>query len=318
MNRYDHRRRDDQGNDDQAGARDSAAVVQFFEGRDAVTGASPTLRQRELGVRLRKLRTGLSMTVEDVADKLLCSPAKISRMETAARRPSQRDVRDLCDLYGVDEAVRAELMQLTREAREQGWWTQYEDLNLYPFIGLEQDAAAITCFSMYHVPGLLQTDDYARSMIKAVLPGINPDILENRVEARRRRQQLLESENAPRYRAVIDEAVLRRSVGGPMVMTAQLSKIIEFVRAGKVTVQVIPFDAGAYATSDSNFVLLEFGESPLSAVIYVEGLASGQYYERASDVALYREAVEHLRDSALSPRDSVQLLEDIRKSYANK
>jgi len=283
-----------------------------------VSGASPTLRQRELGLRLRKLRTGLGMTVEEVADKLLCSPAKISRMETAARRPAPRDVRDLCVLYGVDEAGTADLMTLARQAREQGWWRQYEDLNLYPYIGLEQEASSVNCFCMYYVPGLLQTDDYARAMIRAVLPGIDPNVLEERVEARRRRQQLLEGENPPRYRAVIDEAVLRRCVGGPAVMAAQLSKVIEFVRAAKVTVQVIPFDAGAYAACDSNFVLLEFGESVMSSVIYVEGLASGQYYERASDVALYREAVEHLRDCALSPRDSVQLLEDMRKTYANK
>jgi len=294
------------------------AALSSARGRDAVSGASPTLRQRELGVRLRTLRTGLGMTVEEVADKMLCSPAKISRMETAARRPALRDVRDLCALYGVDEAVTAELMQLARQAREQVWWREYEDLNLSPFIGLEQEASSITCFCMYYIPGLLQTEDYAHAMIKGVLPGIDPNILQGRVEVRHRRQQLLESENPPRYRAVIDEAVLRRSVGGPKVMAAQLGKVIEFVRAGKVTVQVIPFDVGAYAASDSNFVFLEFDESVMSPIIFVEGLASGQYYERASDVALYREAVDHLRDSALSPRDSVLLMENMLETYANK
>jgi transcriptional regulator with XRE-family HTH domain len=283
-----------------------------------VSGASPTLRQRELGLRLRKLRTGLGMTVEEVADKLLCSPAKISRMETAARRSSPRDVRDLCELYGVGDVGAAELMQLAKQAREQGWWTQYEDLNLYPYIGLEQEAASIACFCMYNVPGLLQTEDYARAMIKGVLPGIDPNILEERVEVRLRRQQRLADENPPRYRAVIDEAVVRRAVGGPMVMAAQLSKVIELIEATRVTVQVIPFEVGAYATSDSNFGLLEFGESVQSPVVYVEGPISSQYYERASDVALYREAVERLRDSALNPRDSIQLLENARKAYANK
>jgi transcriptional regulator with XRE-family HTH domain len=283
-----------------------------------VSGTSPTLRQRELGLRLRKLRTGLGMTVEEVADKLLCSPAKISRIETAARRPGPRDVRDLCVLYDVDEAVAAELMQLTRQAREQGWWTKYEDLDLSPYIGLEQEASSITCFCMYYIPGLLQTEDYARAMIKAVLPGIDPNILEERVEARRRRQQLLEGDSPPRYRAVIDEAVLRRCVGGPMVMAAQLDKVIDFVAAGKVTVQVLPFSLGAYPASDSNFVLLEFGNSVMSPIIYVEGLATSQYHERAGDVALYREAVEHLRDCGLNPRDSVELLGDVRKTYANQ
>jgi len=283
-----------------------------------VSGASPTLRQRELGLRLRTLRTGLNMTVEEVADKMLCSPAKISRIETAARRPVLRDVRDLCALYGVDDAVTAELMQLARQAREQVWWREYEDLNLSPYIGLEQEASSITCYAMHYVPGLVQTENYARAIIKAILPGIAPNILEQRIEARLRRQMLLEGENPPRYRALIDEAILHRPVGGPAVMAAQLGKLIELVRATKVTVQIVPFDVGAYAMSDSNFVLLEFAETVLSPVVYVEGLAAHQYLERPADLKLYQETVELQRDCALSPRDSIQLLEDMRKNYANK
>lgn len=128
-----------------------------------MTGTSPTARQRDLGVRLRGLRNERGMTVEEVAERLLCSPTKISRLETAARRPSLRDVRDLCVLYEVGEAASAELMALAREAREQGWWTEYHDLNLDPLIGLEQEATAITCYSMYYIPGLLQTEDYAKA-----------------------------------------------------------------------------------------------------------------------------------------------------------
>lgn len=283
-----------------------------------MSGASPTLRQRELGMRLRRLRTDLNLTVEDVATKLLCSPAKISRIETAARRPVLRDVRDLCDLYSVNDAVKAELMQMARQAREQGWWTQYEDLNLYPYVGLEQDASSITHYSMHYVPALLQTEDYARAIIKSVLPGIDAKILEDRVAARLRRQQLLASDNPPRYRTVIDEGVLRRSPGGHGLMSAQLSNVCELVRAGKATVQVIPFEVGAYAVSDSNFVFLEFGDSVMSPIIYVEGLASAQYYERPVDVALYRESAERLRDIALNPRDSIQFVDEIRKDYASQ
>jgi transcriptional regulator with XRE-family HTH domain len=283
-----------------------------------MSGTSPTLRQRELGLRLRKLRTGLGLTVEDVADKLLCSPAKISRIETAARRAAPRDVRDLCALYGVNEVGTAELMQLAREARQQGWWTQYDDLNLYPYIGLEQDASSITCYSTIYVPALLQTEEYARAIIKAVLPKIAPKVLQDRVEVRLRRQQLFDRDDPPRYRAVIDEGVLRRPVGGTELMAAQLDRIFELVNTDKATVQVIPFEVGAYAVSDSNFVFLEFSESPQSPIVYVEGLASGQYYERPADVDLYRESVESLRDSALSPRNSVQFLETMREAYINK
>src|SRR5437764_1437752 len=170
-----------------------------------VTGTSPTVRQRELGKRLRDLRGQHGLTVEDVAEKLLCSATKISRLETGARRPSLRDVRDLCGLYGVDEVASADLMSLARGARESGWWTQYEDLNLDPYIGLEQDAKSITCWSAYYVPALLQTEEYARAIIGSIAPQMDPGILQQRLEARMRRQILLEDANRPRYRILLDE-----------------------------------------------------------------------------------------------------------------
>jgi transcriptional regulator with XRE-family HTH domain len=281
-----------------------------------VTGASPTVRQRELGTRLRELRNRLGLTVEDVAEKLLCSATKISRMETGARRPSLRDVRDLCGVYGVDEPTSAELMDLTRKAREQGWWSQYDDLKLDPYIGLEQAATSITSFTMYYVPALLQTEDYARAIIKAIAPKMDPRIHQQRVEARLRRQQLLAQDKPPRYRVLLDEAVLRRRVGGSAVMAAQLGKILELELDGKATVQVIPFDIGAHAAQDSNFVLLEF-EEPLPSVIFVEGLTNNLLQERKDDLERYREAVEYLRDSALSPRDSVLRIAEMRKAYAS-
>lgn len=281
-----------------------------------MTGTSPTVRQRELGKRLRELRNQHELTVEDVADKLLCSATKVSRLETGARRPSLRDVRDLCLLYSVDEAAAAELMRLARGAREQGWWTQYEDLNLDPYIGLEQEATAVTCYSMYYVPALLQTEEYARTIIRAIAPNIDPDIHEQRVEVRMRRQQRLAEADRPRYRVLLDEAVLHRRVGGAALMVAQFDKILAAARDGKATVQVISFDVGAHAAADMLFVLLEFEEgSNLSPVVFIEGLTGNQYIERKADIARYREAVEYLRDSALSPRDSLSLINRIRNSY---
>jgi transcriptional regulator with XRE-family HTH domain len=283
-----------------------------------MTDASPTVRQRELGLRLRKIRTDLGLTVDEVAEKLLCSAAKVSRLETGARRPVLRDIRDLCSLYSIDEATAAELMKLTRQAREQGWWTQYEDLNLYPYIGLEQEATSITHYSMYYVPALLQTEDYAREIIKAVLPRLDPDVHLQRVQARLRRQQRLDGENPPRYRVLLDEAVLRRPVGGKSVMAVQLAKILNLARGGKVTVQVIPFDAGACAAADSMFVLLEFDGPLLPPVVFVEGLGGDHYYERDADITRYREAVEHLRDEALTPRESLQFIAEVHGYYADK
>jgi transcriptional regulator with XRE-family HTH domain len=283
-----------------------------------VTGTSPTVRQRELGKRLRELRSQHDMTVEDVAEKLLCSATKISRLETGVRRPSLRDVRDLCALYGVNESTAVELMSLARGAREQGWWTQYEDLKLDPLIGLEQEATAITCYSVYYMPALLQTSEYANAIIRAIAPKIDSQILKQRVEARLRRQQLLVGANRPRYRVLLDEAVLHRPVGGATTMAAQLDNVLEAARQEKVTVQVIPFDVGAHAAADGYFILLEFNDLNLPPVVFLEGLTGIQYLERANEIARYREAVEYLRDSALSPRDSLLLIAERRKSYKSK
>jgi transcriptional regulator with XRE-family HTH domain len=254
------------------------------------------------------------MPVEDVAERLLCSATKVSRVETGARRPSLRDVRDLCGIYGVDERTSAELMDLARKAREQGWWNQYDDLKLDPYIGLEQEATSITCFTMYYVPALLQTEDYARAIITAIAPKMDPRIHQQRVEARLRRQQLLAQDKPPRYRVLLDEAVLHRRVGGSAVMAAQLGKVLELELDGKATVQVIPFDIGAHAAQDSNFVLLDF-EEPLSSVVFVEVLTNNLLQERKDDLDRYREAIEYLRDSALSPRDSVLRISEMRRAY---
>jgi transcriptional regulator with XRE-family HTH domain len=281
-----------------------------------VSGVSLTVRQRELGKRLRELRHRRDLTVEDVAGRLLCSATKVSRLETGMRRPSLRDVRDLCALYDLDEQASAELMNLAREAREQGWWTRYVDVSFEPYIGLETEAAAITCYSMYDVPGLLQTEEYARALIKAIAPETGADVFEQRVEVRLRRQQLLEQDNRPCYRALLDEAVLHRRVGGAQVMYTQLGKILEAAEKDRATVQIIPFDIGAYGARDINFVLLEFGESNLSPVVYVEGMTGSRYIDREADVGGYREAVEQLRNSALNPRDSIRRLNQLRKAFS--
>jgi len=285
----------------------------------AVTGTSPTARQRELGTRLRELRAERGMTVEEVAGRLLCSATKISRLETAARRPSLRDVRDLCELYEVGTATSAELMDLAREARAPGWWTRYDDLNLDPYIGLEEAAVAITCFSLSYLPGLLQTRDYAVGIIKTVAPDMNPQIAGHRAEARMRRQLVLEKADPPRYHVFLDESVLRRAVGGPACMAAQLGKVLEAVRDGRAAVQVIPFSAGAYPAADGYFVLLEFGPAAgLWPVVFVEGLAGNQYLERRAEIARYREAIEGLCASALSSADSAVFIGEVRDGLTKR
>jgi transcriptional regulator with XRE-family HTH domain len=279
--------------------------------REVREGANPTLRQRELGIRLRELRMAAGLGVEDVAQRMLCSATKVSRLETGSRRASLRDVRDLCAIYGVTEQE-PELADLARQAREPGWWSQYDEPVLSPYIGLEQEAVAISAYSMYFVPALLQTSNYARVTMRSIERKMDPAVLDQRVEARLRRQELLERRMPPRYRVLLDEAVLHRQVGGAAVMQAQLDKILKAAAEEKVTVQVIPFDVGAHASTDSNFVLLEFEDGSLQGpVVFVEGLFSNRYQERKAEIDRYREALEYLRDAALSPRDSISLIAEI-------
>lgn len=281
-------------------------------------GANPTVRQRELGFRLRALRRAKDLTVEDVAARLECSATKISRIETGARRVSLRDVRDLCDLYGViDQEQVDELTSLARQAREPGWWSRYDDPWLHDaYIGLEQGATAITNYSMYWVPGLLQTPDYARGVVRAWRRRIDPRAIDERVDARMRRQRILHQSSPPRYRALLDEAVIRREVGGPAVMSEQLGKILDWAADGNGSVQVIPFTVGAHASVDSNFDLFEFEpDTAQHPVVCVESLTGALYYERPAEIARYSDAVESLRESALSLPASLDLIFRVRESY---
>ena len=277
---------------------------------------NPTVRQRELGRRLREQRLEHGLTVEDVAEKLLCSATKISRLETGTRRPSLRDVRDLCGVYNVDKATTDEFMELARGAREQAWWTRYEDLKLDPYLGIEQVATAITSFTTFYLPALLQTEEYTREVIRKVAPKMDPDISRQRVEVRMLRQKVLEKVDRPRYRVLLDESVLRRPVGGPELMAAQIKKILQAEREGKASIQIIPFDYGVLAAEDSNFVLLEFDQTTsISPTVFVEGLTRNQYLENSADVVRYKEAVDYLRDSGLNARNSVEHMTEMLKRY---
>lgn len=276
---------------------------------------SPTVRQRELGMRLRELRNARNMTVEMVAKELLCSPTKISRAETGVRRATLRDVRDLCQIYGVDPETTDELMSLARSAYEPGWWTKYDDLRIAPLIGMEQSASAITSFGMYFFPALLQSEAYARAIIKGIAPKIEDKILEQRVKARMERQGLLGRATPPKYRVLLDEAVLHRHIGGSAVMKDQLELVLSLMRDGKATVQIIPYVAGAYGAGDSNFTHMEFAETKLPDLVFVETLTTQLYLDRPDDVERYTEALDYLRDAALNPRDSAKKIEKIRDEF---
>lgn len=281
--------------------------------------SSPTLRQRELGARLRELRFNVGMTVEQVAEHLLCSPSKISRLETGRRLATLRDVRDLCDLYRVgDPAERERLMTLSRDARQRGWWQGYSDLGDrmdYAFIGLEAQAAHISVYNPSSVPLLLQTAEYARTLIRSMLPSINDSALEQRVEARLYRQKRLTEAEPPRLDAFMDEAALRRHVGSAAIMSAQAHKISQVAALANVTVRIVPYEAGAHPAIDSTFNFLEFGDESIPDVVYAESLAGNIYVERKSDLVRYREALYTLASVALSPEVSLDHLRKVGEEF---
>ena len=276
---------------------------------------APTLYQRELGTLLSSLRAERGLTVEEVAETLICSPSRIRALEAAVDPPTAQDLDDLRALFKVDDTTRDQLMDLAQKAQQQGWWAKYEDLGL-PYIGLEQHASSITSYTMWYFPALLQTREYARAIIEGIAPKMSARILEQRIDARLRRQHILNAKNLLRYQVLLDEAVLQRPVGGHAVMRAQLDKALTLIREGKATVRIVPFDTGAHAALDSNFVLLDFEEPGPAPVVYVEGLTTHRnLVERKEDIDRYREAIDSLQKAALSAEESMRLVAQARRSY---
>lgn len=244
------------------------------------------MRRRELGALLRKLRTDRDWTVEHVAQQLLCSPSKISRLETGHRGASARDIRDLSNLYGVDEQQRAHLMELASEGKQRAWW-QPLGLPYSTYVGLEAEANFIRDYGLGGMPGLLQTPDYARAVLRAQVPHLVPNIVEQRVSGRVARQQILSGPQAPHFQAVIDESVLHRVVGSPAIMHAQLTRLLEVAEFPNVGLGVIPFEAGALPSGNNKFIILSFAPGTISDVVFVEGLTGDLYLDEPEEVEVY-------------------------------
>jgi transcriptional regulator with XRE-family HTH domain len=280
-----------------------------------MTLPNPTLRQRQLAMRLRELRNEKGLSIAEVAEHLLCSPAKISRIETAQRRASLRDVRDLCTLYGVTDPT--ELMSLAKDARQKEWWQSYDNITFRPMVGMELEAMAITEFNLTTVPGLLQTEGYARTVIRNWLPRISSEILEDRVQIRMKRQEVLAKTEPPRYWGLLDESVLYRQVGNQRIMHEQLLKLVECCELPHVTIQVIPFTAGAHMGFESPFRLLEFDRSSAIAdTVFVEHQMGLFYLEADKIIKLFRETLDHLRAEALGSQESRRRIADMAAKFA--
>ncbi|MFE7647708.1 helix-turn-helix domain-containing protein [Streptomyces phaeoluteigriseus] len=281
------------------------------------SNVNPTVRRRRLGQELRKLREDKGMTAEQVADRLLVSQSKISRLENGRRSISQRDVRDLCGVYEVeDQRIVDSLMQMAKDSRQQGWWHAFGDVPYSVYIGLETDAASLRVYDPQVVPGLLQTRQYAETLISGALPETAAAEIEKRVQVRMRRQERISAEENPlRLWTVMDEAALRRIVGDKSLMRDQLDHLVEQSRLPHVTVQVIPFDMGAHPGLNGQYAILEFPDAADSSVVYIEGVTSDLYLEKPNDVQKYSVMYEHLRAQALNVDQSRQFIAEIAKKY---
>jgi hypothetical protein len=236
-------------------------------------------------------------------------------METGQRGATARDVRDLCDLYEVvDPNERARMARLASEGKQQGWWQSYELDYFAPYVGLEEDAVAIRSFKSTTVPGLLQTQEYAKAIHDSATLGFSADKVDQHIQVRLTRQLALTKDPPLQLWAILDESVLHRLVGGYLVMRDQLQRLVEAGKMPNITIQIVPFDAGAHPAMESSFDMLEFGAIAAS-LVYVEGLAGNIYLERPQDLQRYEQSFERLHDIALNPQDSIKLMAETAARY---
>ncbi|MGC3862839.1 helix-turn-helix domain-containing protein [Micromonospora chersina] len=278
--------------------------------------SGPTVLRMLLGAQLRRLREGAGVSRESAGWEIRSSESKISRMELGRVGFKERDVADLLTLYGVtapDE--RAALLTLARDANSPGWWHRYGDVLpgwFQSYLGLEAAAALIRTYEVQFVPGLLQTPAYARAVILLGHRGAPPAEVERRVSLRMERQELLRRSDPPQLWAVVDEAALRRPVGGREVMRGQLDALIEASAAPHVRLQIVPFDAGGHAAAGGAFSILRFGDQDLPDIVYIEQLTSAVYLDRRDDLDHYAGAMDRLCGEAAPPERTPELLARIR------
>lgn len=282
---------------------------------DGGSASGPTVLRMLLGSQLRRLREAKGVSREKAGWEIRASESKISRMELGRVGFKERDVADLLTLYGVTDAEeRSSLLTLAHEANNPGWWHRYGDLlpNWFQsYLGLEAAAVLIRTYEVQFVPGLLQTSDYARAVILLGHRSAPADEIERRVNLRVARQQVLTRPDAPRLWVVVDEAVLRRPIGGTEVMRAQIAALIEATRLPNVRLQVIPFHAGGHAAAGGAFTILRFPDKDLPDVVYMEQLTSALYLDKRDDVDVYAAAMERLCVEAEPPDRTAEILDKI-------
>jgi transcriptional regulator with XRE-family HTH domain len=282
---------------------------------DVPAGSGPTVRRMLVGAQLRRLRTDKGLTREQAAEAIRASEWKIHRLENGQVGFKDRDIVDLLALYGVTDPGEVEaLLAMARDANTPGWWQQYGDLLpqwFRAFVDLEAAAALIRTYEGQLIPGLLQTEDYMRAVMRgARLPEPSEDT-ERRIEVRLMRQTVLTQPDAPQLWAVLDEAALRRPVGGRQVIHEQLERLIDASKLPNVTLQVLPFAAGAHPALVSAFSVLRFPDQELPDVVYVEHLTSALYLDRREDVDQYLHVMESICVRAAPPGRTTEILHGI-------
>ena len=257
------------------------------------------------------------MTVEDAARHLVCAPSKITRIETGQGGVNPRDVRDLAELYRAPTDVREALLALARESRQRGWWHAYGDALpgwFEVYLGLETEASALRVYEEHLIHGLLQTEDYARAVLRA--GGLNTDETETsrKVALRMARQQMLSRPDPPQLSVVLDEALLHRRLTGPDAHRAQLRHLADLASRPTVIVQILPADCGVHGAVLGSFTILSFPTPTDPDVVYLEDLTSALYLERATEIDAYTAVFDHLRENALSPPESIKLISHTAES----
>jgi transcriptional regulator with XRE-family HTH domain len=276
--------------------------------------STPTVRLRRLAAELRRLRAATGLSREDVTEQTAINDTTLYRIETARTRPQARTLLTLLKLYDVPPEQREHLQTLAKESAKQGWLRPYHtDLpeEYTAYISFEAEAAGVRNYESLFIPGLLQTEGYARAVIRGVLPGASQSEVSDRLQARMERQQVLTKDGPLKLWAIVDEAALRRLVGGASVMQAQLKHLLELVASATITLQVIPFGAGAHAGMPGSFVLMDFGDPMDTDLIYIDSMAGDLFLESDADVSRYTSIFDNLRAVALSPDDSAALIAEL-------
>jgi transcriptional regulator with XRE-family HTH domain len=278
----------------------------------------PTVRLRRLSAELRRLRSAAGMSREHVEEQTGVNEGTLYRIETARARPQRRTLMALLDLYNAPEPLRGDLLELARGADDQGWLRQYQAAlpgEYSAYISFEAEARSVRNYESLFIPGLLQTEDYARAVISGVLPMATEIEVDQRVQARLERQQLLAADEPLDLWAVMDEAAVRRLVGGRRVMEAQAAHLIDMTHQANITIQVIPYGAGAHPGMPGSFVYVEFKDPADSDLVYIDTMAGDLFLESETDLRRYGSMFDHLRAVALSPNETVSLLTSMPGKY---